>query len=118
MLYHAGPGSVLADGQRPSREGWVQPVEASRKTRRTSAIPPVVYVVSDHVGRSSERVAVDSAVGCQSGEPARILGPGQRVERLDRRGRVRATTDISQLLTAAPEGNRRMLVTWANERQQ
>src|SRR5262249_50095480 len=118
MLYHAGPGSELADSQRPSREGLVQPVDVTWKIGGTPPVPPEVHVVSDDIGRTSQRVAIDSAEGRERSEPARILGLGQRVQRLDRRGRVRATADTTQLIPDAPEDNRRMVVILTDELQQ
>ena len=42
--------------------------------------PAEIYVVPDYVGRTSERHTIDSAVGCESGQPTRILGLGQGVQ--------------------------------------
>src|SRR6516162_4991759 len=107
MLFrsHACPSSVLADGQRPSGERrLVQPVDESRKIGRTKTVPAEIYVVPDYIGRASERHAIDPAPSCERGEPTRILGLGQGVQCLDRRGRIRATA-ISQLIAYAPEDN-------------
>src|SRR6516225_1031181 len=83
MLFrsHACPSSVLADGQRPSGERrLVQPVDESRKIGRTKNVPAEIDVVPDYIGRTSKRLAIDSPVGCERGQPTRILGLGQGVQ--------------------------------------
>src|SRR5262245_14668366 len=88
MLSHARPSAVLADAQRPSQKRSVQPVDVISKIGVTASVPPETYVVSDCIGRASDRHAIDSARGSDRGEPARIFGLCDQY--LDRLSRIRA----------------------------